>query len=514
MKNNKLMRGLLIVGIGVSALFFLVPTLSFGVDYYVSPTGSGGNGSKGSPWGPSEIPWANWESGSTDVYLYFFGGTYSNTLITRHNYEGNRVYIKPGSASPSPSGISGQVIFARTNGGNMYLYSGANVSHNLTIDGETTAGSGTRNIKVVPGNGHGIEFSDSTSQRGVILRYLEITGLYDSDPGQQPPNYPSSIYAIYAYNVGVGTEIDTCYFNNNDFASSDQMIFLENTSVTECGGVACPSQYIRIENNTFQDTGLVNGLYYSNPILIKNNATNSFISDVIITGNTFVKNGYMTRMTSSAGSGKTFNLTNYKVTNNIAYDVSNAVIHDTANITLVYTAESHAVLDYNMLYRVAGGFSFNWVSGVGGPNKTYTSLSTFAADHPAYTHNLNANPLLVSSTDFRLQGSSPAINVGYDASAYTNMDGSSLWPKDKDGVTRPVGGAWDIGAYEYGEDTTPPVISNALPSGVQQCDAESPVDIALSVTTNENATCKYDTVDTTYDLMANTYTTTGTTTHS
>ena len=77
MKNNKSMRDLLIVGIGVSVLFLLVPTLSFGVDYYVSSTGSTGDGSKGDPWAPSEIPWTSWESGSTDVYLYFFGGTYT-----------------------------------------------------------------------------------------------------------------------------------------------------------------------------------------------------------------------------------------------------------------------------------------------------------------------------------------------------------------------------------------------------------------------------------------------------
>src|SRR4030043_550494 len=128
------MKKLLLI---LAILLFAIPC--FATDYYVSSTGSGGTGSKASPWGPSEIPWANFESGSTDVYLYFFGGTYTNTLITRHNYEGNRVYIKPGSASPSPSGISGQVIFSRTNGGNIYLYSGSTVSHNLTIDGETTA---------------------------------------------------------------------------------------------------------------------------------------------------------------------------------------------------------------------------------------------------------------------------------------------------------------------------------------------------------------------------------------
>jgi hypothetical protein len=119
-------------------------------------------------------------------------------------------------------------------------------------------------------------------------------------------------------------------------------------------------------------------------------------------------------------------------------------------LTLAWTNESHAVFDYNMLYRASGGFAFQWLSGAGGTAKSYTSLATFQTDHPTYTHNKNANPLLISSTNFRLQGNSLAIDAGFNASAYTNMDGLSLWLKDRDGNPRPVGAAWDIGAYEYG----------------------------------------------------------------
>src|SRR4030042_2317518 len=225
MKNNKSMRDLLIVGIGVSVLFLLVPTLSFGVDFYVSSSGSGGTGSKASPWGPSEIPWSSWESGSTDVYLYFFGGTYTSTLAIRHNYTGNHVYIKPGSASPSPSGISGQVIFQRTAGGNITFYSGAYVAQNVTIDGETTSGSGTRNIKVIPGDLgvnnppaypahlYGIIWPTTTTV-GNKLRYLEITGAWDDEVPTGFGNYPGG-YVVYARNAGTGTEIAYCHFHDN-----------------------------------------------------------------------------------------------------------------------------------------------------------------------------------------------------------------------------------------------------------------------------------------------------------
>ena len=59
---------------------------------------------------------------------------------------------------------------------------------------------------------------------------------------------------------------------------------------------------------------------------------------------------------------------------------------------------------------------------------------------------ITANPLFVNYTgdqngDYRLQASSPAIDKGTNASAPSN---------DYVGGLRPVGSAWDLGAYEYG----------------------------------------------------------------
>jgi chitodextrinase len=66
---------------------------------------------------------------------------------------------------------------------------------------------------------------------------------------------------------------------------------------------------------------------------------------------------------------------------------------------------------------------------------------------------LTTDPKFVnaSTNDFHLQSTSPAINAGATIASVTT---------DKDGVTRPQGSAYDIGAYEYvsggGGDTTPP----------------------------------------------------------
>jgi hypothetical protein len=54
---------------------------------------------------------------------------------------------------------------------------------------------------------------------------------------------------------------------------------------------------------------------------------------------------------------------------------------------------------------------------------------------------LNTNPQLIGPPgDFRLQSTSPAINAGEAISSVAY---------DWDGNSRPVGGAWDIGAFEY-----------------------------------------------------------------
>jgi len=64
----------------------------------------------------------------------------------------------------------------------------------------------------------------------------------------------------------------------------------------------------------------------------------------------------------------------------------------------------------------------------------------------------------------------------------------------------------------YTQDTTPPVRSSGSPSSTLSCNTTS---TTLSLTTDENATCKYGTTtNTAYASVANTFTTTSATIHS
>ncbi len=65
---------------------------------------------------------------------------------------------------------------------------------------------------------------------------------------------------------------------------------------------------------------------------------------------------------------------------------------------------------------------------------------------------------------------------------------------------------------QRGEDTTSPVLSEGSPSGTLPSGTTNTI---LSLSTNENATCRYSTLPgTSYSLLTNTFTTTGSTSHS
>jgi len=72
--------------------------------------------------------------------------------------------------------------------------------------------------------------------------------------------------------------------------------------------------------------------------------------------------------------------------------------------------------------------------------------------NPILTNNLTSNPMFVNAAqaNFKLQASSPAIDAGATLSAV---------PDDHVKVSRPKGGAYDIGAYEYTGSTSSALVT-------------------------------------------------------
>ncbi len=100
-------------------------------------------------------------------------------------------------------------------------------------------------------------------------------------------------------------------------------------------------------------------------------------------------------------------------------------------------------------------------------NGSYTSLGGLQAAGQGL-NSLNADPQFVAPGNYHLSGTSPAIDRGVAHGVYQTffeLYGLSI-AVDRDGVPRPQGVAWDMGAYEYTSggsgDTVPPVVAITL----------------------------------------------------
>lgn len=114
------------------------------------------------------------------------------------------------------------------------------------------------------------------------------------------------------------------------------------------------------------------------------------------------------------------------------------------------SAAGTTVLSNNLF---SGQFSMQW-----GDNRFYTSLESFQNATGQGAACLSGDPgfLNIAGADFRLPSTSIARDTGSNsvieqlASVFLASYGVDI-KKDIDGLTRPQGPAWDIGAYEYNE---------------------------------------------------------------
>jgi hypothetical protein len=111
--------------------------------------------------------------------------------------------------------------------------------------------------------------------------------------------------------------------------------------------------------------------------------------------------------------------TDFKVRNNIIVGAYNGIKFD-------YGTISRINVDNNIFYNVHSGTKY--VTG-----QTTVSDSTFS-------NNLTSDPLFRSTSNFRLQSTSPAINAGISVGLTSDYAGHRI----------PQGALPDIGAYEYG----------------------------------------------------------------
>jgi PKD repeat protein len=382
-----------------------INTVSQGATYYVSPTGSNSNsGTQAQPFRTIAYGASFLQPGDT---LYLRAGTYSEALInnipggsswdepvTIAAYPGEAVTVRPPKGSTSVVYLSDQT--------RCYIVFDGLVLDAVNVDADAvkiTWGSST-------GASNHIRFSNceienavngSGPQQGVLITNAsgENTDNNEFINCQVHDNGKSSLehgfYIESSYNLIQGCDV----YNNAGYG----------IQVYKGGGVnGQDASYNTICDSAFHDNS-----QHGNS---GNAGIGLFTGDGNVAYNDLVWN-------NPRGIAVGYGATNTDIYNNTVYN-------NTGNAGIDITSSSTgAVVENNIAYHNGNG--------------NYSDAGTGTTqDHNLFTK----DPQFVDAANhnFHLQSTSPAINAGITIALVTT---------DYDGVSRPQGGAYDIGAFEY-----------------------------------------------------------------
>ena len=160
--------------------------------------------------------------------------------------------------------------------------------------------------------------------------------------------------------------------------------------------------------------------------------------------NTIVKNSQGIQFEFNS-TGWIYNNTMYDQYNYAIYlqdctgliEVKNNIYKNTGSGAFLYSKYiTNKEIDYN-IFDLSGGAIIAEVN-----NVEYSVLATYQSVTGFDANSLATDPLFISTSDFRLQDESPAINAGVDVGLTTDFLGN------------PIVGLPDIGAYEYQDKKT------------------------------------------------------------
>lgn len=428
--------------------------------YYVSTTGSDSNpGTLASPWASLSKANATLRPGNT---LYIRGGTYTgikldwnasgsvNNPITITNY--------PGETPIFDGGGRDQFLVMGYSSPSYVIFKGLEV-RNYSYNAFALA------------YGHHITIKN---------------------------NYIHDIQAVNTGSIYTGAFVDSyvhhIIIENNHFKSIGRTANTPNYT-DHAVYPSRHSSYITIRNNLFEDQRAGAAIH------AYDNAAGT-IDHVLIYNNIIHITPGKTIWGIIAGD------TNVEIYNNSLIIDPGTMIHTLGAVAHHTGAANELVLKNNIFYGAV-------------PTRGYidSGYLDVTADYNLYypgavdpedkgSHSKRGNPQFVSSSDFHLQSGSPAINAGIAIPGFAD---------DYDGVSRPQGNGFDIGAYEFRGtgtptvDRTPPRRSGGVPTGTLPAGTTT---ATLSLTTDEEATCKYGTtVATNYGVLPDLFPTTGGTAH-
>lgn len=391
------------------------------------------------------ISWGSIAAGDT-VYLsggtttQSYTGSGSTTILTvgASGSAGNPITIRGGV----DAGHNGSAIIDGQSGGRdcLDIISRTNVTiQNLTLQNpgggfDCIWCTGCGNIIIQNNTIHVGGTSSNTHSVGVDVRSTTAAVTVRANYVDTAVNFLDQTDCIYAQNCvdGLlidGNDIHQLNWNSNGHNDGIQLGFNNNSTISNnyievpIGGANVHGMLLSDPNTTGSKTYTV----FNNVI----NATSGAITCILL------------QNTTQTGKFLIYNNTIYNA-GSVAWGISLASLNVLSeiknNIIWVigasgvginnagWTPTSSNQIDYNDIFTSGGAASFSG---------TTTGWNT--------AHGISADPLFISNgTDFHLQSTSLCKNAGVTEAVVTT---------DKDGIARPQGSVYDIGAYEFNGST-------------------------------------------------------------
>jgi predicted outer membrane repeat protein len=439
------------------------------------------------------------------TYIGFTGGSTSSTIvdgITIQNCTNSTSGSSGGGAKINGTGTTMQncIITACTASGS--VGTGASAGITLTSGAKLKDSYIHHNTSTSTGNGGGgigvygndcavtgckIENNTATSAGGLYL-YSSTSGVSIADCNFSNNSATSNGGAISSYITATNVNpinISNCTFNNNSATGSGGALNLSSTVTTNKFNVencTFTSNSSSASNSTSSGGGAVmlsTATFNIDKCIFSNNSTSlsyggalmiPSVASCIISNSKFFGNTCGT--TTATGGAAIYSKTNYTANNCLfANNTGPTVVHFYSaalasafnNCTFVKNLSSTGASANISLLALTPAYSFT--------NCLFNKIGTFTAQTPTFTNcgfettipagGVNCITDIVDASfanydagDFSLNAYSPAIDTGKDLSLET---GSNKITTDILGCTRPVGGGFDIGCYEFGG-----VLPNAL----------------------------------------------------
>ena len=371
----------------------------------------------------------NTDNGTLKTYhQYSTGVVLSGDNLVVKNLTINNIYQNDGSTC-YPAG-TGDLAGALTWG----ISVASSTTGNITVDNNKVTGARAGIIVGFSNGGTNIEVKNNTLRKQCWGMYISANenssgnvtisnfNVHNNDIGDfNDWQYPGGACSPDYYHQdgiivsGHGTITNTAINLYNNYIHGLKGGSVTGSLFCTWDGVLAPGPACNAWNNIFAPDATDGGV---GNIVIGNSKTNYFYNNTIIAGGA----GSSCFIFGNAGT--------HHLINNICTNAKLGIESWGGTWRL-------GTVDYNLWYDSCK-LGHCWSDNVA----YHDNITTWRAAGRD-VHGYMTNPLFLSSTDFQLQATSPAIDKG------TSSISPLTFTTDNAGVARPQGSAWDIGAYEF-----------------------------------------------------------------